>query len=974
MDFPAANPRGAMEVIDLTGDDPEGSSPLMEPQHLPDPPLLDEDEDYMDLYQTPPRSPRAAMEQEELPEAFMPNEQAQGGFYIEIDGENVFIPDEPPQPMDRVPALPAAAVDLLRDHEIAMGLQQPELPMDNFQPGEAGRYEMFERNREVAMALEPQNMTADACLQRILEIFPDISHEYVIKLYDELGKEGDYETLPGQARLDNIIEQLAEATSYPKQEKGRRKRKRELSVHENDTARWERQDRISVPPNYNPQMRSMLKAEFPEIPVQYISDTLKTNTHFYQTYVALAEAQDTGDGTARPFGRGRPSNNLADANTIAMNTGWQPLVNELKAARSKVQAMKAERALEDAKQKAEKENLDRAIADGETSECSACFDVLPMNRQIHCNGTLAHFTCYDCALTYIKTEVGDSRCRVLCTAGCGAPFANDQLNKLSDKQLLEKLSQLQQEKDIREAGLDDLEECPFCDYKEILPPIEEDFEFRCKNPDCEQISCRRCKAVSHIPISCEQHARDSKGNSRKKIEEAMTAALVRSCNQCKKQFIKDFGCNKMRCPSCGNMQCYVCSASLKDYNHFDQNPHGAAQGGQGQNKCPLYDNVEERHAREVKEAEAAARADVLRENPDLSAEDLEINVSDPVKKADADRIGHAGLAGPPGGPAVQQILQQMQDFDLFADEFAGRPVVDRARQQQERRQQLHAQRVVRVAQEQAARRAMAQQEQQAMQARVWDGLNARQNIAPGVQQAMQARAMERPDAQRRHQVARGLQMQQATQTRGMEGQNACAEQLAQAPPQAQQPGGLLGPVQGFIPVLWNPPAVAPAAQQGQQAAPGAQQQQPQDRPGVLGRHQDRFNFGFGNPFYFGGDGAVDFDPPQQQHAAAVNAIPDLVNAAAPPPPPTHTAAQNFNNPPMPGNWPYRAQHDQANEVHHQLRALELENLRREHERRVLRQQAQMARQTQARINNRPINPHYQDYQDEARRTGQQPGQ
>lgn len=165
-----------------------------------------------------------------------------------------------------------------------------------------------------------------------------------------------------------------------------------------------------------------------------------------------------------------------------------------------------------------------------------------MNRQIHCNGTKAHFLCFDCAETYIKSEIGESRCRVLCPAAdCETGYANHQLNLLSDKQSLEKLAQLQQEKDIRDAGLDDLEECPFCDYKAIVPPVEEDFEFRCANAECEKVSCRRCKAISHIPVSCEQHAKDNKLNSRHKIEEAMTAALVRSCNNCKKQFIKEYG-------------------------------------------------------------------------------------------------------------------------------------------------------------------------------------------------------------------------------------------------------------------------------------------------------------------------------------------------------------------------------------------------------------------------------------------------
>ena len=959
----AANPRAPTEIIDLVSDDSDGESPVMEPRRPNELHQLD-DVDYMALYSTPPGSPRAAMLQEGLNAAFPQNHQAQGGIYVEIDGENIFIPDEVDELIRNAaapPLLPPVNANTLRDHEIAMGLQQPEDPFGHLQAVNAPQDENIARDREVALALDNQAVTADTCLQRVLEIFPDISHEHVVKLYNDFGHEGDYETLPGQARLDNIIEQLVSAPSYPKQEKGKLKRKREPSIDENDAKKWERQDRVPVPNYLLAQLRSMLKAEFPDIPKQYISDTLKIHQHFYQAYVALAKAKDNKTGTAW---KGRPSSN-ADANMIAMNSGWPELVQELNAARFKIQQQRAERAADDARNQAEKQNLEWAIAAGDTSECSACFDDLPMNRQIHCNGPVAHFTCYDCVLTYIKTEVGESRCRVLCTAGCGAAFANDQLNKLSDKQLLEKLAQLQQEKDIRDAGLDDLEECPFCDYKAILPPIEEDFEFRCANPECEKVSCRRCKSVSHIPISCEQHAKDNKVNSRHKIEEAMTAALIRSCNQCKKQFIKDFGCNKMRCPSCGNMQCYVCSTSLKDYNHFDQGPSGHNQGS---GKCPLYDNVEERHEREVKEAEAAARAQVVSENPDVSLEDLEIKVSDAVKKATADRVrqggGVGGVAGIVGG--MMGAIDGVQD-QLFLLE---------AQNAMARRQVAAAERV----RQQAARR-------EALQAR----RRAREDLG------------RRLTPQEQQEMVRGLQAQQMQRAQGL------PPQAAQAPARA---GGLFGPVQGYIPVLWNPPPAAPAPQ-GPQGAVAAPQlpppQQPQQQPqqGIFGVRGRQF-FDFGNPFNFGGDGAADYNQPPQlqaQHPAPAhiqnNNNPAIVGAMPARPHPHNVQA--------PGAWPNPNDGAQAeNDWQQQLRILELENMRRLHDQRLeQRQQADRIQQqnawrtqqenglrmqqlqqhqqqnadrmhTQMNGNgnmndNQQVHPAYRDYEQEMRQMGFQPG-
>lgn len=434
-----------------------------------------------------------------------------GGEMILIDGEEVFIPDEGST------VAPDASVE--------------------------GRA----RDQAKIHATPFAAFTFNDCLARVLEMFPDISHGYIENLYNSYDVESDYENIPGRARLDKIVEQLVSGMSYPKEEKAKLKRKREDSIDaSNAIKKWEGQDRGAMPSWAKGPIAAILKADFPEIPKTYINTRFLENKHLFHTYVALAKDKDGSDDGSRTYGKGRPGKaHTADAHTIAINCGYPELVDELIAARDRVREVRKERAAADARKRAEQENLQKAIAAGEVTDCSACFDELPMNRQIHCDGSSAHFTCFGCAETYIKTQVGDSRCNVTCTTGCGAPFAKNQLDRLSDKQLVGKLAQLQQEKDIRDAGLDDLEDCPFCEYKAIMPPIEEDFEFRCANPECEKVSCRRCKAISHVPSSCEEHAKDNKINSRHKIEETMTAAMIRSCNKCKKQFIKDLGCNKV---------------------------------------------------------------------------------------------------------------------------------------------------------------------------------------------------------------------------------------------------------------------------------------------------------------------------------------------------------------------------------------------------------------------------------------------
>lgn len=80
---------------------------------------------------------------------------------------------------------------------------------------------------------------------------------------------------------------------------------------------------------------------------------------------------------------------------------------------------------------------------------------------------------------------------------------------------------------------------------------------------------RQCKELNHIPLRCDEVIKTDK--ARHLIEEKMTQALLRTCYNCKKQFYKEEGCNKMRC-NCGALMCYLCDKPVKGYDHF--NPQG----------------------------------------------------------------------------------------------------------------------------------------------------------------------------------------------------------------------------------------------------------------------------------------------------------------------------------------------------------------------------------------------------------------
>ena len=142
------------------------------------------------------------------------------------------------------------------------------------------------------------------------------------------------------------------------------------------------------------------------------------------------------------------------------------------------------------------------------------------------------------------------------------------------------------------------------------------------------MSCRLCKAKSHIPLTCDEFKKENGISERRVIEEARTEALIRTCGKCKVRILKEDGCNKVICTKCYAVLCDYCGKDISKqmYNHFD----GQGRAPPGVNtddrtgKCPLYDESNKRKDLQVDKAEKEAMVKVRAEHPDLSEEDLKI--------------------------------------------------------------------------------------------------------------------------------------------------------------------------------------------------------------------------------------------------------------------------------------------------------------------------------------------------------------
>ena len=293
------------------------------------------------------------------------------------------------------------------------------------------------------------------------------------------------------------------------------------------------------------------------------------------------------------------------------------------------------KAARDAKQAEDAEDQ-RLRAMGEVMECQCCYDDFIPPKMTHCDGEGCHFFCLDCAKTNANTVIGNSRYVLQCMdgSGCKATFSRYERSRFLDDKTIEKLERLQQQDEIRMAEIQNLSTCPFCDFAAICVPVEEDREFRCHNPECEEVSCRLCKAKTHVPMSCEEFKKETGVSERRVIEEARTEALIRTCGKCQVRILKEEGCNKVICTSCSAVLCDYCGKDISKvmYNHFDgqgRAPPGVVTNGPGA-KCPLYDESNKRKDRQVEEAEKQAMAKVRAEHPDLSEDDLKIKFAESV--------------------------------------------------------------------------------------------------------------------------------------------------------------------------------------------------------------------------------------------------------------------------------------------------------------------------------------------------------
>ncbi|EIW57041.1 uncharacterized protein TRAVEDRAFT_73305 [Trametes versicolor FP-101664 SS1] len=476
----------------------------------------------------------------------------------------------------------------------------------------------------------------DAYVAQIMEIIPDVLPAHVYSLVEQ-----HYPNYLDKV-VEPVLHNLFENPDYPKADaKGKGKRKRDEEEEQAgravkpkiDYGTKERKWEGGI--YYHALAMDQLISDFPDIPTAHIRETFQQHNVLYApTFFALREHRTRKPLPYKAISRPRPK-----GKGKAIQQHDADFERELQWVQEKLEEEDAQKARELAEEA-------RLQAEGGI-ECGCCFCEYPFDKMIQCPE--AHLFCMSCMGTYAETKLGEHDARIVCMdqSGCKLPFPESELRRFLSPKLLELYERVKQRKEIEAAGLENLEECPFCDYKVVIENEQERL-FRCENEACGAVTCRQCKKPDHLPKSCQEVSDDKKLDVRHAIEEAMTAALMRNCPKCQKAFVKELGCNKMTCPNCGSQSCYVCRQLIVGYEHFGNPP--PYTGKVDPKKCPLWDaSVEGRHSDEVTAAAKAVIDEYKRTHPELDEKDLAVDLPPPPPAAGPSHPGvraHAHLHRP----------------------------------------------------------------------------------------------------------------------------------------------------------------------------------------------------------------------------------------------------------------------------------------------------------------------------------------
>jgi TRIAD3 protein (E3 ubiquitin-protein ligase RNF216) len=560
------------------------------------------------------------------------------------------------------PHIPAATIAEVVEDLRPNFLDQPERLLDratsellrgNFMNKKVKLVDVEEgEEMEVAMVRTgPNGPSRDLVMEKveitqfILDMYPNVDPEWLSKHYETVKYNSEH-ALRSKSHIQGLLANyMIEHTDYPKKASAANK------ANSNAPVDYSKYDQAITSADYRTNCLDQIQQDFRWLTLPELRSVLQRfGYHYYPAYNFLKK--DMEGSTAGVPKSASKLKMLTKERVSRIVDLYNPefVVEYEFTHREEVKLREEEQ--KKLQQQWEDEENERA---GAVMECGCCFIDVPISRMVQC--AEGHLFCSDCIKKYVEETVyasGQTTVHCLDQDGCKANFPMTQLERAVPAHQLSKIFARLADLDIQKAGLENVHRCPHCDFQMEIPNPDERL-FNCRNPECGLETCLLCKEPNHIPLRCEEVEKKNVTDYRKKVEEAMTASLVRTCPKCKAKFFKTEGCNKMTC-SCGAASCYVCREQIshkEGYNHFCQHDRNPREFGKCSDckKCFLF-------LRSTEEADqqlvAAAKAEATKEfaADDANLAQVQVGTAIPAPKATKKSKKKGAMPAMPAMPAM----------------------------------------------------------------------------------------------------------------------------------------------------------------------------------------------------------------------------------------------------------------------------------------------------------------------------------
>jgi TRIAD3 protein (E3 ubiquitin-protein ligase RNF216) len=183
-----------------------------------------------------------------------------------------------------------------------------------------------------------------------------------------------------------------------------------------------------------------------------------------------------------------------------------------------------------------------------------------------------HLFCFKCITKWIDEIIygglkahGSISCMTIHCCKDSIPLS--EIRRALPNDVIERYEYRQAQEAIVEAKIEGLVYCPFCNIPYEVEKCVQVLDYQ--NPKCLKASCIKCKNLNHLALHCEEVEEKFETAFRREFEERMKKSMIKECNICKVELIKEYGCNRVTC-MCGNTMCYVCKWAIlySDILHF----------------------------------------------------------------------------------------------------------------------------------------------------------------------------------------------------------------------------------------------------------------------------------------------------------------------------------------------------------------------------------------------------------------------